>query len=139
MEFLGQDVTNPAKNCGRNVKLVDPRIDNKSRRTQGSTETRYKQQPKLPIGVIGQCFDFIEMIGIFLGWKMNQNWKSNPRHLCTVGYLVFTWTQVLYSQFKHFLNGEHKRIIEAFAMYGACISVKFNSRLTERKFKKTFF
>lgn len=117
------DGTNLPSKSGQDVKLVAFHNVGKPKTNLDATKKRCKKQTKMPSGALGQCFDFIEFFGKILGWKMDYNWKSNPRHWFTVGYLIFTWSQFLYSQFKYLLNGEHKRILEVFAMYGIAGSV----------------
>lgn len=118
MEFLSQP-----NNPGRNAKPVAYRFDRKSNRIQDTTKKQCEKPPKTLTGFLGQGFDFIEMLGKLLGWKLSFNWKTNSRHRFTVIYLIFTWSQILYSQAKFFLSGEHKRILEVSALYGAALSV----------------
>lgn len=70
-----------------------------------------------------ECFEFIEIIGSVVGWKLDYGWKSNPRHWFTVSYLTFTWSQFFYSQYKYFENGELMKVFEVFAVYGVALSV----------------
>ncbi len=76
-------------------------------------------------GVIRKIFDFIAFFGNLMGWKCSYDWtwKNNLRHWFLFAIFIFTWSQIFYSQFKHFTNGEYKRIIEVFALYGISISV----------------
>ncbi len=115
---------NKAMNIPPNSRSVV--LDKKSKKLQNKTITKGgKIEPCNDTGLIEHSFDFLDFFGKLLGWKCSYNWtwRNNPRHWFTVAYLAFTWSQFLYSQFKHFANGEYKRIIEVFALYGVAISV----------------
>ncbi len=75
--------------------------------------------------VMKKTFDLVALFGNLIGWKCSYDWtwKYNARHWFTIAYLIFTWSQILYTQHKHFANGEYKRIFEVFALYGIAISV----------------
>ncbi|XP_037049690.1 odorant receptor 67d-like [Bradysia coprophila] len=87
-----------------------------------------------------QIVNFIEFFGKVLGWKCSYDWtgKGNLRHCFTVLLVIFFWTQVIYTQISHFVNGEYKRILEVCAVYGGGAScglrvrcfIKFNKNIT---------
>lgn len=70
-----------------------------------------------------QSVYFIDIIGSLLGIKTGYEFKINFRLVCSITLLIFTWIQFFYSQLKYFTNGEYKRILEVFALYGVSVSV----------------
>nr|QGW45436.1 odorant receptor 63 [Bradysia odoriphaga] len=87
-----------------------------------------------------EIIDFIEFFGKVLGWKCSYEWtsKRNVRHWFAVLLLSFFWSQIIYTQIMHCVNGQYKRILETFAVYGGAAScglrircyVKFNKEIT---------
>lgn len=72
---------------------------------------------------VKQNFEFIETFGKLIGAKINYEWKGGPPYWFAVSYLIFTWSQFFYSQYKYTKNGEYKKILEVFAVYGVAASV----------------
>lgn len=70
-----------------------------------------------------ESFNFIELFGKLMGWQMNYEWKEGPRHWITIGYLMFTWCQVFYTQYLYLANGEPMKTFKVFATYGVGLSV----------------
>lgn len=70
-----------------------------------------------------KSFTFVEFFGQPLGWSMDYEWKNNGRSWFVNCYLIFTWSQVFYSQFRYFENGDHMKFFKVFAVYGVAVSV----------------
>lgn len=116
------EVCNESKNDFRNVKLKKLVVKTSETHDTGKNLTN-KQINTEAYRAIKQSFDFIEIFGIVFGAKTNYEWKRGLRFWLAISYLIFTWSQFFYSQFKYTVNGEHKRIFEVFAVYGVAISV----------------
>ncbi len=79
-------------------------------------------------GTLERSFHFIDVFGTFLGWKFSYDWtwKNNPKHWIAVAMLFYSWSQILGSQIIHFANGNYKKVLEIFAIYGGATSVKLH-------------
>ncbi|XP_037038357.1 uncharacterized protein LOC119075890 [Bradysia coprophila] len=106
-----------------------------SKKVDGTANnTKYESE------ALKQIVNLIDFFGKVLGWKCSYDWtsKRNLRHWLATVLLSFTWTQFVYTQINHCLNGEYKRTLEVFAVYGGGISctlrvrcfIKFNKNMT---------
>ncbi len=72
-----------------------------------------------------ETFDFINFFGDILGltYRYDWTWKNNPRLWMTTFTFFFGWSQFFHTHLQYLINGEYKKILEVFPMYGAGISV----------------
>ncbi len=101
--------------------------DNNSKRVHGTATIKCESTKKNcnDTSALTETFDFINLFGKILGWNCNYEWtwKNNVRHWFANMLIAFSWTQILGTQFKHFVNGEYERLLEVCALYGGVISV----------------
>ncbi|XP_037034390.1 odorant receptor 67d-like [Bradysia coprophila] len=83
-----------------------------------------------------QSFQFIDIFGTVLGWKLGYEIKTNIRFWFTMILFAFSWLQIFFTQFKNVANGENKKIFQAFALYGISISCSLRIRCFFKYYKE---
>lgn len=103
-------------------KRHEVKVKSNGNKTKNTTEKTSNRDTKA-YRAITESFNFIEFFGRPLGWNLDYAWKGGARACLVIGYLIFTWSQFLYSKFQYFAKSEHMKFFEVFAVYGIAISV----------------
>lgn len=128
-------IPSPVQLAGRRFSAIFhnfilPAMNSKREAKKTFDRTLFKSEDTVSLE---EAFDLINFFGKVLGLRFSYEWKYNLRFRFTMTCFAFYWSQIFYSQFKFAANGEHKRIMEVFPLYGISISVSGMILLFERR------